>query len=138
MIYMFKKGYKQSDEHRRKLSEQKKGMGNPYWGIKGPGHPRFGTKHSAQTRQKISAALQGKIPWNFKAASPGYWRNIVVTRDDYTCQICSLRDPEIVEVDHIKPRAHFPALQRAIENLITLCPNCHVRKTKRDRRNGFQ
>jgi 5-methylcytosine-specific restriction endonuclease McrA len=28
-------------------------------------------------------------------------------RDDYTCQICGLRDQEIMQVDHIKPKSLF-------------------------------
>lgn len=67
----------------------------------------------------------GKSRWNSRQAK---------IRDDYTCQICGLRDPEIMEVDHIKPRSIFPELDFVMENLMTLCPNCHRRKTLRDKK----
>lgn len=47
------RGKKFSQEHRQKLSEQKKG--NTY---------RRGKKHSEQTRLKMSQAKKGSIPWN--------------------------------------------------------------------------
>jgi 5-methylcytosine-specific restriction endonuclease McrA len=55
-------------------------------------------------------------------------------RDNFTCQICGLRDEEIIEVDHIKPKSICPELKHDISNLMCLCPNCHRRKTKRDRK----
>ncbi len=56
------------------------------------------------------------------------------TRDDYTCQICGLRDIEIIEVDHIKPKSKYPKLKYDVDNLMCLCPNCHRRKTLRERK----
>ena len=58
-------------------------------------------------------------------------------RDDYTCQICGLRDVEIMEVDHILPRSVRPDLNLVLENLMTLCPNCHRRKTNRELKSSF-
>ena len=48
---------------------------------------------------------------------------------DYTCQECGLREPEIMQVDHIKPKAEFPELRCDLDNLTVLCPNDHARKT---------
>lgn len=56
-------------------------------------------------------------------------------RDDYTCQVCGLKDIEIVVVDHIRPKAIRPDLYLSLDNLMTLCPNCHARKTKIDLKN---
>lgn len=53
-------------------------------------------------------------------------------RDNYTCKICGLRDSEIMEVDHVKPLRTHPQLRLDRENLMTLCPNCHARKTIRE------
>lgn len=54
-------------------------------------------------------------------------------RDNYTCKVCGLRDEEIMAVDHIKPKSIYPELAREIKNLQTLCPNCHVRKTNKEK-----
>lgn len=58
-----------------------------------------------------------------------YWRNHVLIRDDYTCQKCGLKDIDIMQVDHIKPKMQFPDLRYDPNNMQTLCPNCHARKT---------
>ena len=63
-----------------------------------------------------------------------YWRVVVIKRDDYTCQKCDLRDLEIMVVDHVKPKAMYPELFLDLKNLVTLCPNCHARKTIKDRK----
>ena len=66
-----------------------------------------------------------------------YHRNVVLVRDDYTCQVCGLREPEIMQVDHIKPESLFPELARSAENMKTLCPNCHARKSVRELKSGI-
>lgn len=52
------------------------------------------------------------------------WRLSVFKRDNFTCQICGIRDGKI-QADHIKPYALFPELRLDINNGRTLCPNCH-------------
>ena len=73
----------------------------------------------------------------WKGGKINYLKKQAKVRDDYTCQICGLRDMEIMEVDHIKPQSTFPELKNDFENLLTLCPNCHRRKTLRDRKVTF-
>lgn len=69
-----------------------------------------------------------------------YWRKQALIRDNYTCKICGLYDIEIMDVDHIEPIRCTLRERREIEretdiqlhginNLQTLCPNCHKRKT---------
>lgn len=82
--------------------------------------------------------LQGPTSPKWKGGTFQYWRNVVLIRDSYTCGACGLCDPEIVEVDHIKSRKLFPELQFDLKNLITLCPNCHVRKTKRNKEHSLR
>jgi hypothetical protein len=62
-------------------------------------------------------------------------RRVCRERDDYTCRVCGLREPEIMHVDHILPRyvVGNVAQYDALENLVTLCPNDHARKTVADR-----
>lgn len=69
--------------------------------------------------------------------SGGTWqriREVALLRDDWTCQTCGLRDEEIMTVDHKVSRAEAPELMYDLDNLISLCPNCHARKTIQDRR----
>jgi len=66
------------------------------------------------------------------------WKEIkkeALIRDNWTCQYCGLKDPQIMEVDHIKPKSLYPELEFNLANTITLCPNCHRRKTIQDRIN---
>lgn len=63
-------------------------------------------------------------------------RKTALIRDDYTCQICGIREIGLVEVDHIIGSSLRPDLYSAISNLMTLCPNCHKRKTIRERKHG--
>lgn len=70
---------------------------------------------------------------NWKGGKWLYWRKQALKRDDYTCQVCHLRDEEIMDVDHIKPKRSSSQRFRweiaDIHNLQTLCPNCHKRKS---------
>lgn len=95
----------------------------------------------------------GKPAWNSGRTCPqttgeknGAWkggidhktlRRLVLKRDDYTCQVCGMRDMDIMQVDHIAPKAIAKHLKTTPENLMTLCPNCHARKTVRELREGI-
>ena len=56
-------------------------------------------------------------------------RKIILVEQDYTCQSCGLREPDIMEVNHKLERSKYPELSRDRNNLEVLCPNCHRRKT---------
>lgn len=55
------------------------------------------------------------------------WRNDVLERDDYTCQLCGCCN-DILNVHHIEKYSTNEHLRTDINNGITLCYNCH-RKT---------
>ena len=103
-----------------------------------------GQRLSPKTEFKDGNIPQGNEAGHFKKGhshtnwkggkSWGYLLKAIKTRDDYTCQLCGFRDIEIIEVDHIKPKAAYPELKNNVSNLMCLCPNCHRRKTKRDRK----
>ncbi len=60
------------------------------------------------------------------------WRESVLLRDKYTCQICGVASTKghfvLMHADHIKPFALFPELRLELSNGRTLCVPCH-RKT---------
>jgi 5-methylcytosine-specific restriction endonuclease McrA len=62
----------------------------------------------------------------------GCWllvRKQILIEQDYTCQVCGLREPGIMEVNHKLEKSVYPELARDRNNLEVLCPNCHRRKT---------
>lgn len=125
-----------SEEHKKKLSEVKKGKkikhlytpeiiekirkaltGKPQLLNRGEKHPNYidGGKEKWE-RQKAMGRVEYKE-----------WRRNVFKRDDYTCQECKQRGKRI-NADHIKPWAMFPDLRYELKNGRTLCVSCH-RKT---------
>ena len=53
----------------------------------------------------------------------------------YNCEwhkekVCGFSNRDIMEVDHIKPKILFPDQKYKLENLMTLCPNCHRMKSR--------
>jgi len=51
-------------------------------------------------------------------------RSKTLERDNYTCQVCGKRPPEVkLEVHHILPRKYGG--NDDLSNLITLCHDCH-------------
>lgn len=95
----------------------------------------LGKKHTAEHNKKIGRS--GLLNSNFKGNDINYWRNQALIRDNYTCKFCKFREPEIMEVDHAFPVCLFPEVKFEMENLMTLCPNCHRRKTIQERKNKY-
>ena len=89
----------------------------------------LGKKYSKEVNMKKASKANANGRWN--GGKTNYCKRQCIIRDDYTCQICGLRDPEIIEVDHIKPKCDYPELVNVLENLIALCPNCHRRRTNK-------
>jgi len=93
---------------------------------------------------------KGRIPWNkglkgflggekhykWKGGRGGWLNNWIKERDNHTCQNCDLHDPEVMEVDHIIPKSVDVLLANERTNLVTLCANCHLKKTNKERKNG--
>lgn len=52
----------------------------------------------------------------------------VLKRDDYTCQVCGKRGGDL-HVDHIQSWKDFVELRFRLENLRTLCRECHYKFT---------
>lgn len=99
------------------------------------GHKGFGTPESYR---RAGLKKSGSNGGGWKGGKLTYQKKQAKIRDNFTCQICGLRDPDIIEVDHIKMKCDFPKLKSTLENLITLCPNCHRRKTNKELRERFK
>lgn len=94
----------------------------------------YGKRHSDITKRKLHEIKQGKPSGFWRGGNINFWKRQALTRDDHTCQQCGLREPGIMDVDHILPKSVAPKLKNSLENLITLCPNDHRRKTNNDRK----
>lgn len=141
MLVGRKKGFKHSIETKQRLKEAKLKNPTKYWlGKKRPemigNKNALGKKHTEIWKKQNSERMLGnkngfkkghKI--RFKKGCLKYNNKQVLKRDDYTCKICSMRDVEIMQVDHIVEKALGG--NDLLINLQTLCPNCHARKTKR-------
>lgn len=99
------KGYRHTDDAKRRMSENRSGSKNGSW--KGGITPEtIRLRHSKEYR---------------------IWREAVFKRDNWTCIWCFKKGVEL-NADHIKPWAYYPELRFAIDNGRTLCVGCH-RKT---------
>ena len=145
------KGYKQTKEHKQRLSIIRKGR-----------------KLSEEHKRKIGEAGKGHIAWDkglIKEKAPNwkggissiqqrirasseyvYWRMRCFIRDDFTCQKCGIKGGYL-EVHHIKPfkqllvevKEYLPLYDLYngamsytplwdIHNGITLCKKCHFKE----------
>lgn len=169
-----------SEEHKQRLSENRKGKNNPFYGkkhtketrekmskaLRGKNHPLYGKhlsdetkkklsdlnkgengpfygkKHTKESREKISKANKGKgvgknnSNWNPNLTSEERWskkgsnttkalRRAVYKRDKHTCQCCGIKEVPI-EAHHMENFSDNLHLRLLVDNLITLCKNCHL------------
>ncbi len=143
----FKKGHRQSEESRKKMSLARIGKPpvnktNIFISCIECGKERKVTKTQLTKGAKYCSREctnkhkdMGKTPLAHKIRmSKEYkdWRTSIFERDNYTCTICNLHSGcgKRVELnaDHIKPFAYFPELRFDMSNGRTLCRECH-RKT---------
>lgn len=117
------------------------GCGREAGSNKRNGKPNRFLMGHAGNKAYVTKSKGEKHPWMAHENNPvwvggadKYWRRQALIRDDYTCQVCGFREPEIMEVDHIVPRSVAPELRHELNNLITLCPNDHRRKTNREKK----
>jgi len=98
-------------EHRRKMSESRKGEGNSMYGRRGGNCPNW----------------QGGI--SFEPYSPEFNRQLkelIRNRDNYQCQICGMPECENIYKLHIH---HIDYNKKNLNpiNLISLCTSCHTK-----------
>lgn len=98
-------GKKLSQEACRNNSEAKKGKKNPMYGKRGIEGP----------------AWKGGISFEpYSSEFNGHLKNIIMERDNYTCQICKKPGICIHHIDYNKKNTN-------LLNLITLCISCHTK-----------
>lgn len=96
-----------------------------------PIHIRNGMNNAY--KKQMEQLQKGERNNNWRGGkSYAFRKKAVLLRDNYTCVMCGHREQPIMEVDHIKPKRDFPELALEMNNLVTLCPNCHRRKTNRE------
>lgn len=103
----------------------------------GKRNPFFGKHHTEESKKKMRVnrpQLKGENHFNWKGGHEETIKKYALERDNKTCGICGLKDDEIMVVDHIKPKSIYPELRNKLENMMTLCPNCHARKTIREQK----
>lgn len=109
-----KKGFKHSEETRKKMSEAQKGTKKPWISkmMMGRTETRSYVWKGGISRNKHST-------WENKK-----WRTKIFERDNWTCQTCNARGVYL-EAHHIKSWAKYPELRNNINNGVTLCKECH-------------
>src|SRR3990167_1589294 len=95
------------------------------------GKMNIGMKRTADHVKILVEANSGSKSHLWKGGCSEWKKKQAKIRDDFTCAECGWREPEIMEADHRTPR--FKGGIDEIENLVTLCPNCHRRKTNREK-----
>lgn len=132
------KGKKHTDEAKQKNREKHlgKNLGNQNGFIKGftPYNKGKKSPHLLQRNLTNNPNKGGATHPMWNGGGIVWVTKQTLLREDYTCQKCGLRDVEIVEVDHILPKSIYPELKLDINNLQVLCPNCHRRKTIKDKK----
>lgn len=122
------KGRKLSDSHRARMSKARKEL----W-AKRKADPEF----MAQHREKLSKALKGRFTGELASNWHGgtnqnertdnrkfAWRDAILLRDNYTCQICDQYGGDM-HIDHIKSWSEYPELRFELSNGRALCRPCH-------------
>ena len=99
-----------------------------------PSTAKRGGKFCSIKCRGISMSKDGAPFW--RGGRMDWWRIQVLKRDNFTCRDCKLRDPDIVEANHIKSQKEHPELKHVVANGETLCPNCHKKKTIKLLRRG--
>lgn len=151
----FKKGYKPTEEHRKRLSDSHRGKAPNNKGKKMSQEFKdkcrkrmLGTKPSKETIEKRVSQMRGnkhwrwmedrssvdlnKRRWNTKECIR--WREEVFTRDNYCCRISNQDCDGEVQAHHILRWSEYPELRFNINNGITLCHRHHPRKAAEEKR----
>ena len=93
-----------------------------------------GVQKWSEKRREIAKEMRGEKSPCWTGTNLAYFKRKVKERDNNVCQICGMHDVEIMQVDHIVPVSVSPELKLDMNNMRTLCPNCHARKSLKEKR----
>jgi hypothetical protein len=92
---------------------------------KGKNNHFYGKKHTKEALEKISGSNH-YLYIDGRAKKLRKWREEVLKRDNYTCQVCNKTKKQIkMDCHHIKNKKDYPTLQYEVDNGILLCSRCH-------------
>lgn len=111
-----RRGTNLPEDHKQKISESHKGLPSQF----------KGRHHSEETKQRISKSkkkLDGVTTSTIILirTSPRYrsWKQLILIRDNFTCQECNDKKGGNLEVHHIKP---FQVLIKEVQEYLPLFP----------------
>jgi len=115
--------------------------------IRNGNRPAHDKPHSEETKEKISKAKMGSVPWNYiqdrtllkkdgDRGSPAHreWSLSVKKRDGWSCRIANKNCEGRLESHHILSWKEHPELRYEINNGITLCHAHHPRVRAEEKR----
>ena len=115
-----RKGKKLSEDVKKKLSKAR--TGKKYPNLQGKKNGMYGRSGNLNPNWK-----GGVTPERQKLYSSGLWKEIIKTvfrRDGFTCQRCKNKKGKL-HAHHIKSWADYPDNRFDLDNLITICKECH-------------
>ena len=114
-----------SDSDNFKSDDIFKKLGYGHWGLRNISHSSTITSSSSNEELYLDGLLQERlISLKIRNTKLILERKI---KDNFTCQACGFSyNKKIVECHHLKPLADNTNTYNSIDDLITLCPNCHA------------
>jgi len=105
-------------EARKNMSLAQSGPNNPMFGRTGEKNPGFGKSRPDVSGKNCHLYVHGRGHEPYSPRFKGYWRREIRKRDNYTCQICGIKENgKRHAVHHI----NYDKNDCRPENLITLC-----------------
>lgn len=157
-----RKGAKLSSEHKKAISIANKGRSTWAKGLTKENDIRIRKKSDAAKGRIVKRAVRRKISrtilrlvqknrWHSykggktkvfakirQSIKMRLWREAIFNRDGWACVWCKAKNGMgksiTLNADHIKPFAYYPELRFDVNNGRTLCKECHMWKTRWDRK----
>ena len=120
---------------KRFYSNLMKGKNNPMYGKPAKGKRLEVLRANGGRKGKLcNFYIDGRTPKNHLGRTSKklkQWKTAVFERDNYTCQVCGIKNEKgvgktiILNAHHIKPFSTYPKERFNMDNGLTLCKSCH-------------